>query len=219
MNMRRRLLISAFMLLCLSAAACGGDDSKTTATDTDSDSGDSSEVAEPGWTVLIDGAEGLENFSVVGSEADWSAVDGAIQATTGGDTPSFLVSRQSFDNFALHVEFWASDDANSGVFLRCQDPTSITENNCYEANIFDQRPDPTYGTGGIVNMAPAPDPMPKAGGKWNTYEITARDDRIVLILNGETTVDFEDSRFESGPIALQWGRGTMRFRKVEIREL
>ena len=117
------------------------------------------------------------------------------------------------------VEFWSSDDANSGVFLRCQDPNKITDENCYEANIFDQRPDPTYGTGAIVKVAKAPDPMPKAGGKWNTYEISAKGSRLTLVLNGTKTVDVDDPKLASGPIALQWGRGTIKFRKVEIRPL
>jgi hypothetical protein len=61
--------------------------------------------------------------------------------------------------------------------------------------------------------------MPKAGGKWNTYEITAQGPRLVLILNGQKTVDVQDSKLASGPFALQWGRGTIKFRKVEIRPL
>ena len=73
----------------------------------------------------------------------------------------------------IHVEFWASDDANSGIFIRCQNPKQIGDRSCYEVNIFDQRPDPTYGTGGIVHFAEV-NPMPKAGGKWNTFEITAK---------------------------------------------
>jgi len=119
----------------------------------------------------------------------------------------------------LRVEFWATDNANSGVFLRCKDPGTITDENCYEANIFDQRPDPTYGTGAIVKVAKVVDPMPKAGGKWNTYEISARGSRLVLVLNGTQTVDVDDSKLASGPIALQWGRGVIKFRKVEIKPL
>lgn len=171
-----------------------------------------------GWTTLVDGASGLDNFSRVG-EANWAAVDGAIQATQGGKDPAYLVTKTSYRDFAVRVEFWASDDANSGVFLRCQDPGRITDENCYEANIFDQRPDPTYGTGAIVKVAKAPDPMPKAGGKWNTYEITAKGTRLVLVLNGVKTVEVDDGKLASGPIALQWGRGTIKFRKVEIRPL
>ena len=103
--------------------------------------------------------------------------------------------------------------------MRCQNPAVITDENCYEANIFDQRPDPSYGTGAIVKVAKAPSPMPKAGGKWNTYEITARGDHLVLVLNGVKTVDVRDAKLAQGPIALQWGRGTIKWRKVEIQPL
>ncbi len=170
-----------------------------------------------GWTTLVDGTKGLDNFTRVG-EANWSASDGAVQATQGGKTPAYLVSKESYKDFAMRVEFWASDDANSGVFLRCQNRADITDENCYEANIFDQRPDPTYGTGAIVKVAKVA-PMPKAGGKWNVYEITAKGTQLVLVLNGVKTVDVQDSKLASGPFALQWGQGTIRFRKVEIKPL
>jgi hypothetical protein len=180
--------------------------------------GCASGAGSSGWVTLIDGSKGLENFDRVGT-ADWSAADGAIQATPAGKDSGYLVSKASYKDFMVRAEFWASDDANSGVFLRCQDPKTITDENCYEANIFDQRPDPTYGTGAIVKVAKAPEPMPKAGGKWNTYEITAQGKRLVLVLNGVKTVDIEDGKLASGPIALQWARGTIKFRKVEIKPL
>jgi hypothetical protein len=170
-----------------------------------------------GWTTLVDGTKGMENFNVVG-DAQWSASDGAIQASAGGKDPGYLVTKNSYKDFMIRAEFWASDDANSGIFMRCQDPTKIGDESCYEANIFDQRPDPTYGTGAIVKVAKV-DPMPKAGGKWNTYEITAQGKRLVLVLNGVKTVDVEDGKLASGPVALQWGRGTIKFRKVEIKAL
>ena len=170
-----------------------------------------------GWTTLVDGSRGLDNFNRVG-EANWSAADGAIQASAGGKDPAYLVTKSSYKDFVMRVEFWSSDDANSGIFMRCQNPAVITDETCYEANIFDQRPDPSYGTGAIVKVAKV-DPMPKAGGKWNTYDITLRGTRLVLVLNGVKTVEVDDSKLASGPIALQWGRGTIRFRKVEIRPL
>ena len=170
-----------------------------------------------GWTTLIDGEKGMDNFTRVG-EANWTATDGAVQATQGGKDPAYLLSKQSYTNFEMRVEFWASDDANSGVFMRCQDRSTITDENCYEANIFDQRPDPTYGTGAIVKVAPV-SPMPKAGGKWNTYEITVRGSQLILVLNGVKTIDVQNSKLASGPFALQWGRGTIKFRKVQIRAI
>jgi hypothetical protein len=171
-----------------------------------------------GWTTLIDGTRGLDNFNRVG-EANWAAKDGAIEATAGGKDPAYLVTKTSYRDFTIRVEFWASDDANSGVFVRCQNPASINDENCYEANIFDQRPDPTYATGAIVKVAPVMGAQPKAGGKWIVYEITASGPQLTLVLNGTKTVDVRDTKFASGPIALQWGRGTIKWRKVEIKTL
>ncbi len=174
-------------------------------------------AADSSWVTLLEGSNGMENFNAVG-DANWTARDGVIEATTGSGA-SYLVSRESYGDFSLRVEFWASDDANSGIFMRCQDPTTITDKSCYEANIFDQRPDPSYGTGGIVHIAQVAEPRPMAGGKWNTYEITLQGSHLQVVLNGTKTVDAQDDQFASGPIALQWGRGTMRFRKVEIQSL
>jgi len=171
-----------------------------------------------GWTTLVDGTRGMENFNPVG-DANWRAVDGAIQADKRtGKTPGYLVSKSNYSDFQLRVEFWASDDANSGIFMRCANPQEITDKTCYEANIFDQRPDPTFGTGAIVHIAPVK-PMPKAGGKWNVYDITLRGPRLAVTLNGQKTVDVEHSQWKSGPIALQYGAGVVKFRKVEIRPL
>jgi hypothetical protein len=171
-----------------------------------------------GWTPLVDATHGAEAFNRVG-EANWSRVDGVLQATAGGTTPAYLVTKVPYKDFQLRAEFWASDDANSGIFFRCQNPAAINDESCYEANIFDQRPDPIYSTGAIVKVARVFEPYPKAGGKWNTYDITARGNHIVVVLNGVKTVDIQDSRYGPGPIALQWGRGTIKWRKVEIKPL
>jgi hypothetical protein len=174
--------------------------------------------ANGGWVKLIDGTTGLDNFNRVGS-ANWVAQDGAVQASSGGKEAGYLVTKASYKDVMIRAEFWSSDDANSGVFFRCQDPSKITDENCYEANIFDQRPDPIYGTGAIVKVAKAPSPMPKAGGQWNTYEITAQGKRLTLVLNGVKTVDMEDGKLADGPIALQWGKGVIKWRKVEVKAL
>jgi hypothetical protein len=171
-----------------------------------------------GWTTLVDGGKGMENFNHFRT-ANWSAQDGAIQATSGGKDPAYLVSKQSYGDFELHAEFWASDDANSGIFMRCQNVNNINDETCYEANIFDQRPDPSYATGAIVKVAKLTAPMQKAGGKWNTFDVTMKGSHLVVVLNGQKTVDVQDAKFASGPIALQWGRGTIKFRKVQVRSL
>ena len=165
-----------------------------------------------GWVALIDGAAGLENFARVG-DANWRPHDGAIHADRGS---GYLVSREIYADFELRAEFWASADANSGVFLRVQDPRNITPQTSYEVNIFDARPDPSYGTGAIVGFAKV-SPMPRAAGRWNTYQITAEGPHVVAVLNGRKTAELRDASFLRGPIALQSAGGTIRFRKLAIR--
>ena len=141
--------------------------------------------------------------------------DGVIQASKG---TGFLVTPASYGDFQITLEFWVSDDANSGVFIRCSDPKTISAANAYEVNIFDQRPDPSYGTGAIVNVA-KPSTILKTGGKWNTYDITAKGPKMTIVLNGTRTVDVEDTMHPRGPIGLQYGAGTVKFRNVRIRTL
>ena len=63
-------------------------------------------------------------------------------------------------------------------------------------------------------------PMPKAAGKWNTYDITAKGDHLVVIFNGQKTVDVTDKRLlNAGFVGLQYGSGVVKFRKVQIRSL
>src|SRR5882757_6040805 len=73
--------------------------------------------------------------------------------------------------------------------------------------------------GAIVDVAKV-DPMPKAAGKWNTYEITAQGSHLVVVLNGQKTADVQDSKHNAGgPFALQYGSGVIKFRKVQIKPL
>ena len=176
---------------------------------------------QTGWVTLFDG-KNLDNWNKIG-DANWRIEDGAVVADKGN---GFLVSKNSYGNFQLRAEFWVDDDANSGIFIRSVDPDKVTGSNAYEVNIWDRRPDPTYGTGGIVNVAKV-DPMPKAAGKWNVYEIIAQGPKFTVTLNGQKTVDgAQDAKFANGRIALQHGlglndndKGVVKVRKVEIKPL
>lgn len=170
-------------------------------------------LAKPSFRPLFNGRS-LDGWNVVG-DANWTVADGVVGADKGG--MSFLVSNDSFGDFDLKVEIWVSPEANSGVFIRCTDPAKISPATAYEVNVFDQRPDPTYGTGAIVDLA-AVSPMPKAGGKWNLMEVRARGDSFSVTFNGQKTVPgVRDGKFAEGRIALQYGMGVVKFRKVDIR--
>jgi len=177
-----------------------------------------------GWETLVDGDKGLENFSRLG-DANWRAEGGAIVADKGKG--GYLVSKNAYGDFEIRAEFWAATDTNSGVFLRCADPAKVGAATCYEVNIWDIRPEPKYGTGAIVDVAAVPVPIVnKAGGKWNTYEISAKGNQLTVKLNGVQTASVQDSKHASGPFALQYGPGVkgveggpIKWRKVQIRPL
>ena len=172
-----------------------------------------------GWITLIDGNSGMENWNITGG-GNWRAEDGSIQAdksTTKG--ASVLVSKRSFKNFELYVEFWAGENTNSGVYLRAMNPDKVsTATGAYEVQIWDKNPNPAYSTGSLVNVA-AVNPIYKAGGRWNTYEIFANGPEITVKLNGVVTVSAQDGRFPEGRIGLQFNTGPIKIRKLLVREL
>jgi len=167
-----------------------------------------------GWMTLFNGTD-LKYWSTLG-DGNWRVEDGAIVADQGS-AASFVVSDQPYGNFELELEFWVSSDANSGVFLRCQNPEMIDETSCYEVNVYDTRPDQTYRTGSIVGLA-EPSQFVYTGGQWNRFEINVTGDRLRVKLNGRDMVDVRDSRLASGRLALQHGSGTVKFRNVRLRE-
>jgi len=168
----------------------------------------------PGWVQLFDGKT-TDGWSPTG-EANWRIEDGAIVADKGKG--GHLVSKDSYKNFMIYSEFWSDEKANSGIFIRCKDPKAIGAKSCYEMNIFDARPDPSYGTGAIVYFAEA-NPALKAAGKWNTFEILADGRHLAITLNGQKTAEVRSGMFEEGHLTLQYGAGVIKFRKVAIKPL
>ncbi|MGH8669902.1 MAG: 3-keto-disaccharide hydrolase [Burkholderiales bacterium] len=180
-------------------------------------------VPGSGWTTLIDGESGLDNFDRIG-DANWRAEGGAIVADRGKG--GHLVTKKSYKDFQLHAEFWAERNTNSGIFIRAQDPNKIGAENAFEVNIYDQRPGPEYSTAGIVNFAKVPvPPVYKAEGKWNTFDITAAGSQLTVVFNGTKTADIQERKFAQGPFSLQFGNhgkqpgGAIKWRKVQVRPL
>src|SRR3989442_14042797 len=91
---------------------------------------------EDGWVTLFDG-KNLDHFNKIG-DANWRIEDGVVVADKGN---GFLVTKDSYGDFQLRIEFWVGPDANSGIFIRSTDPQKLTATNAYEVNICDDRPE------------------------------------------------------------------------------
>ncbi|MDT8397202.1 MAG: DUF1080 domain-containing protein [Pseudomonadales bacterium] len=216
MSIVKHLLLGSSLSLLL--AACGGaDDSANTnnAAAVNAGAADSTRTADNAgagdWLTL---SGSLDGWRQIGT-ANWRLENGEFVADSGN---GHLVTQADYDNFQIRLEFWVDEPANSGVFLRASDPNAINQGNAYEVNIYDTRPDPAYRTGAIVEFV-SPSAMLNTANQWNTYDITADGNHLVVVLNGMTTVDAELDAYQRGPISLQYGAGVVKFRNIEIREL
>jgi hypothetical protein len=170
----------------------------------------------PGMTMIATGkdAASLDAFEQAGNAA-WRIAEQAIAADYG---QGFLVTKQSYGDFQLRLEFWADEGTNSGVFIRCDDPEEPGAQTCYEINIFDANPNRNNATGAVVGVA-APLRVPQTELKWNTLDIEAKGPQLNVSVNGERTVSVRDSKHARGRIALQRNAGVIYFRNVQIRPL
>src|SRR5690606_10318015 len=150
-------------------------------------------------------------------DANWRIENGEFVADEGN---GHLVTEKSYQDVRITAEFYVdTPTANSGIYFRISDVDMIRDTTAYEANINDERPDMEKSSGALVNHV-APSENVATAGKWNTYEVTAQGDHIVIVLNGVTTVDTHDTTHtNSGPVSLQRLAGEVRFRNVMIEEL
>ena len=152
-----------------------------------------------------------QSAGVPAGSSHWEVVDGLLIAC--GEPAGYLNSDQSYRNFVLSLEFRTSELANSGVFVR-----SPNEAGGYEVQIWKQQP-AGYNTGSIVGTAKTARDYTFKANEWNHLQITADGDHIVVVLNGETTLDIRDAKFPDGNIRLQYQQFPIAFRNVKLRPL
>ena len=76
--------------------------------------------SDGGWVTLVDGNK-MGDWDEVG-KANWAMKDGALVADKlDGKDPSYLVSKNSYKDFQIKAEFWTDEEANSGIFIRCDE--------------------------------------------------------------------------------------------------
>jgi hypothetical protein len=157
------------------------------------------------------GARGTSAAVVPAGSSHWEVVDGLL--TPCGDPAGYLVSNQSYKNFVLSIEFKTAAETNSGVYVR-----SPQENGGYEVQIWRQQP-AGYNTGSIVGTGKTARDFTFKPNDWNRFEITAEGDHLMVVLNGEKTLDIHDAKFPEGNIRLQYQQFPIQFRNIKIKPL
>ena len=154
---------------------------------------------------------GGRGAAVPAGASQWEVTNGLL--TPCGENAGYLNSDQGYKNFVLSVEFRCGELVNSGVFVR-----SPQENGGYEVQIWKKQP-AGYNTGGIVGTAKTAREFNFKPDEWNRYEITANGDRLIVVLNGQTTVDVHDAKFPDGNFRLQYQKFPIAFRNIKVRPL
>jgi hypothetical protein len=176
-----------------------------------------SKESSEGWVLLFDGKTmngwQARPTSVANNTGDWSVANGSL--VCGGTVPSWIGTDATFSDYVLKLEFRGSEKVNSGVFLRSQKEKQphITG---YELQVWDYQP-AGYNTGSLVGSLKA-SPTKIIPDQWNTYEITADGDHFVIVLNGKTLLDANDSKHASGVIGFQCQKDNpIEFRNIKLR--
>ncbi|MEM7381640.1 MAG: DUF1080 domain-containing protein [Bacteroidota bacterium] len=150
-----------------------------------------------------------------GGDASWIFDNGELVGKSEGGN-GFVMSKESYKDFVLELEFNPDNTVNSGVFVRCKDQ-EISNTDCYEMNIWDEHPDQDSRTGSVVTRMK---PMAHVNtlNKWNTYKVECSGNRQKVWVNGELTAEMENNDLIDGYIALQAAEsGSIRFRNVSLK--
>lgn len=141
---------------------------------------------------------------------------------------AWLYTKDEFDQFDFHVEYWLPIGGNSGVSIRDSSrgmksygtgqrttPAHIG----YEIQLLDA-PDAKNPSGSIYDVAPAPGGL-EIRNDWNVMDISSRHDMIRVRLNGKLAAESPgvEGRPLKGPVGLQLHDqfSFVLFRNIRIR--
>lgn len=242
---RTMFLLSAVLLL---ASACGTSstnegEGENMATEQDVEVMEE----EDEWISLFNG-ENLEGWTSYGESSvgeAWKVEDGVIHFDaegSGGD----LVTKESFEDFHLKLEWKISENGNSGIMFYVIDngEFSAPYHTGPEYQLLDNEGHPdgkitSHRTGDLYDLIVSSEETVKPVGEWNLTEIISKDGKLEFYLNGVNTVTttmwdeewdqmvaqskFKDmpdfGKYQEGKIALQDHGDEIWFRNIEIKKL
>lgn len=199
------------------------------------------------WITLFDGKtlSGWRNaqHDTLPGKA-WIVENGTLSFDPSKGDGSDIITRRSFKNFDLSIDFKVSEGGNSGIKYFLIPNTSL---GCEFQIIDDERhPDAKEGvngnrkTGALYDILPADKNKPdKPAGEWNTARIVVKGNHVEHWLNGVKILEYErgskafkqaiaQSKFKdtrgfaeaiTSPVLLQAHGFRISFKNIKIKEL
>jgi hypothetical protein len=198
--------------------------------------------AGDGFVPLFNG-EDLDGWSAEGGADDqWSVQDQTIVGRSSSyRTRSYLLTKKKYRDFVLRLELNVAEGSHGAVAIR-----AIEGERLHEKSVFDHplikltNPtmndrEPTGTTFFLKSAAEYVHPdtvLSLPTDTWHVMEVRVQGDHCVATVNGKEVIDTKlDPEAENKPglvpglqrskgkIGLQANTGTMRYRKIEIKEL
>jgi hypothetical protein len=197
---------------------------------------------EAGFTPIFDGQtlagwSGMEENGqtvVAATESAFSVQDGVMYCS-GQGRDSWIRYNQPLKDCVLRLEYKASPDANSGIFLRAEkdkDPVWTG----FEIQILDEPGEDAgkHSSGAIYDIITPMRNMRKPAGQWNSFEITMQGSQCRIVMNGFKIIDVDFADFKEpmgkfpmpycklpaeGYFGLQNHGGQISFRNIEVKQL
>jgi hypothetical protein len=144
-----------------------------------------------GWQVLFDGSN-LDNWQNADGgkpSAGWVIED---DVPTRKPKAGMIWTKERFGDFVLDLEF--KTEGNSGVFFRTDNPKDCVQTGI-EMQVYKRVDKPGKHSCGAIYDALAPSKEMTKDGQWNHVTITANDNKIGIVLNGEQIIDMDLNRW------------------------
>jgi hypothetical protein len=185
------------------------------------------------WQTIFDG-KSLDGWKAADHDECFTVQNGAIVAGGGPMAHLFYVgpvSNHDFKNFELKLEVKTKPGSNGGVFFHTEPQSGFLKKG-YEAQICNTHTDKRR-TGSLLIIKDILDTSPVKDDEWFEYHVLVSGKRIVLKVNGQTTVDYtepanpprpagrENRILSHGQIALQAHdpNSTVFYRNIRVKLL
>ena len=172
---------------------------------------------EPVWDkpITLFNGKDLTGWETLGTKKNqWIVEDGALKSPKSGAN---IRTKNTYNDFKLHIEFRYPKESNSGVYLRGR----------YEVQVSDSKGMPPLKDylGAIYGFISPLEMVAKEPGEWQSFDITLVGRLVTLVGNGKQIIykqeipgitggAMDSNESEPGPIMIQGDHGPVEYRNI-----
>ncbi|MDX1470105.1 MAG: DUF1080 domain-containing protein [Flavobacteriaceae bacterium] len=155
------------------------------------------------WTVLFDGTstDAWRGYNDDGMYDNWTIDGDALKFTPGDEGGKNIITKDTFTNFVLSLDWKVAEGANSGIFWSVYEDPKFSE--AYqtgpEIQVLDNERHPdakvangTHTAGSLYDMIAMDPELVNPAGEWNHIELTINHDENIgkVSMNGTEAFTF-----------------------------